>query len=537
MATALLIAFAAGFVARVVGLPALVGYLFAGFGLNAVGFEPDPTLDVVADLGILLLLFGIGLKLRLRTLVRPMVWGTEAIFALVGTGMVTVTLLGLGAVGFGAAKGLAVSQAATIGLALSFSSTVFAVQALDARGEAGSLPGRVSVSILVLQDLIAVGYLVLADGVAPSPWALLLLPGFFAARPVARWVLDRTGHGEVLVLLGFALAIGVGAASFAAVDLKPDLGALVAGLVLSGHPRAGELAERLLGFKDLLLIGFFLSIGLTGIPGGAAWIIGGIAVLLIPSRSAVLYLLFTRFGLRSRTAFHASLTLSTYSEFGLIVGASAATNGALDGEWVSIIGVALAASLVMASAANSARYRLFDSARRHLHRFEPREPIPEDAIVDFGDARIVVFGMGRIGTGAYERFEEHLGPCVVGIDRSDETVAAQQALGRRVVRGDALDRDFWERVRFHPDIELVVAAMSSHEANLEAVHRVAEFLPQARIASIAMHPDQVAGLRHAGVDVARNLYEEAGQGLADDAIVVIDGGEGDRPSDTGRRES
>jgi Trk K+ transport system NAD-binding subunit len=92
-----------------------------------------------------------------------------------------------------------------------------------------------------------------------------------------------------------------------------------------------------------------------------------------------------------------------------------------------------------------------------------------------------------------------------------------------VVRGDALDRDFWERIRFHPDVELVVAAMSSNQANLECVFRAKEFLPHTRVASIATHADQVERLRVAGVDVARNLYEEAGQGLADDAITMVEG--------------
>ena len=89
-----------------------------------------------------------------------------------------------------------------------------------------------------------------------------------------------------------------------------------------------------------------------------------------------------------------------------------------------------------------------------------------------------------------------------------------------MVRGDALDRDYWERVRFHPEVELVIAAMSSHGANLECVRRIREFLPSTRIAAIARFPDQLTELCDAGVDVARNLYEEAGQALADDAAVV-----------------
>ena len=521
MATALLAAFAAGFLARLVGLPALVGYLGAGFALHAAGFEPDPILATVADLGILLLLFGIGLKLRIRTLVRPMVWTTELVFASVGIVVATGALLVLAAGGVPLAEDLTLGGAATVAFALSFSSTVFAVQALDRRGETGSLLGRIAIAILVLQDLLAVAFIVAAEGRWPSPWAIPLVVGLVAARRPLGWLLSRTGHGELLVLLGFALAVGIGAGGFALVDLKPDLGALVAGLLLSGHPRASELGDRLLGFKDLLLIGFFLSIGLGGIPSTASWVVAAVAVLLIPTRSGVMYLLLTRFGLRSRTAFHASITLSTYSEFGLIVAASAAATGLLDPEWVSTIAVAVALSFVVTAAANAGRYRLYARFDRRLERFEPDEPVPEDALIDFTDARVVVFGMGRVGTGAYERFEERLGPVVIGIDHSDEAVASQRALGRRVIRGDALDRDFWERVRFHPDVELIVAAMSSHQANVECIGRVREFLPSARTATIAMYPDQVEELRAAGADVARNLYEEAGQALADDSSDVV----------------
>lgn len=518
MVTALVVAFAAGFVARGIGLPALVGFLLAGFGLEALGFEADATLHTIADVGILLLLFGIGLKLQIRTITRPVVWGTALVFGAIGTVVVTGTLLALGGIGLALASDLSIVASLTIAFALSFSSTVFTVQALERRNESGSFPGKIAVSILVVQDLIAVGYIVVVAGDVPSVWAVPVLIGLVAARRPALWVLERTGHGEVLVLFGFAAAVGIGAGLFGLVGLKPDLGALAAGLLLSGHPRASELTDRLLGFKDLLLVGFFLSIGLAGIPSFEAWVVGFVVLLQLPFRSATLFVLLTRFGLRARTSLHTSISLSTYSEFGLIVAAAATRASTLDQEWVSTIGVALAASIVVTSIANTGRYRLFAVLGTRLQRFERSIPIPEDAVIDFGEARIVVFGMGRVGTGAYERFEERLGPCVVGIDRSDETVQRQTALGRRVVRGDALDRDFWERASFHPDVELVVAAMNSHEANLECVSRVKEFLPHSRMASIAMHPDQVANLEAAGVDVARNLYEEAGQGLADDSI-------------------
>ncbi len=512
-------AFLLGFAAKRVGLPPLVGYLVAGFLLHAFGYEVTDAIEVVSEIGILLLLFGIGLKLRPRTLARPSVWGTATVFAAVATGVVGALLLAIGALGIPLARDLDPATAALVGFALSFSSTVFAVQALDRTNESDSLAGRTAIGVLILQDIFAVAFLVLAEGSWPSPWALLVIPAFVLLRPVAGWFLDHSGHGEVLVLLGFTLAVGIGAGMFELLDLKPDLGALVAGLLLSGHPRSGEMSDRLLGFKDLFLVGFFLSIGLAGTPSAAAWGIGIVIILLLPLKTFGFLWLFTRFRLRARTSVHASLTLTTFSEFGLIVGASALANGLVDQPWVSTVAVAVAGSFVVASIADSRRYEFYDRWLDHLKRLERRPTLEEDSVLDCGDARVIVFGMGRVGTGAYDEIVARRGAVVVGVDRDADRVAVHQADGRNVVRGDAIDRDYWERVRFHPEVELVMAAMSNHAANLECVHRVKEFLPDTRIAAIARYPDQIAELCTAGVDVARNLYEEAGQALADDATA------------------
>ena len=521
MEIALLVtAFVFGFAARFVGLPPLVGYLVAGFVLYGLGYETTPAIEAISDLGVLLLLFGIGLKLKLRTLARPEVIVPAGIFALVGTALMGAVFLGVGALGMPLARDLDLGSAAIVGFAFSFSSTVFAVKALESADDASSLFGRISIGVLILQDIFAVAFLVVAAGGVPSLWAVPVIGGLVLLRPVFRWLLEHVGHGEMQILLGFTLAVAVGAGLFDLVGLKADLGALVAGLLLSGE-RASEMSDRLLGFKDLFLVGFFLSIGLGGIPSPAAIVIGLLVLLAIPFRTAGLFWLFTRFRLRARTALHSSLTLATYSEFGLIVGSAALASGLLDQVWVSTIAVAVAGSFIIASVANGGRYAIYRRWSEQLADFEKHPTMPEDAIIDVANARVLVFGMGRVGAGAYDELVLQRGEVVEGVDRSEAVAGAQREQGRMVTRGDALDRDFWERVRFHPEIELVVTAMSSHRANLECVRRIREFLPDVRIASIAMYPDQVKELEEAGVDVARNLYEEAGQGLADDAVGVV----------------
>ena len=517
----LIAAFTFGFAASRVGLPPLVGYLVAGFALNLVGFSSSEIIEGAADLGILLLLFAIGLKLRIRTFIRAYVWGTAATFAVFGVLIPTLALLTLGAFEIGGAFNLDFRSAMIVGLALSFSSTVFAVKALEQTGEVASIGGLIAIGVLILQDILAVGYLAASEGSWPSPWALLVIPGMVLLRPLFRWFLDKSDHGEVLVLLGFTLAVGVGAAVFDLLGLKADLGALVIGGVLAGHVRSTEMADRILGVKDLLLAAFFLSIGLGGFPSLQGVLIAIAVLLFLPFRSIALVWLLTRFRVRSRTALHASLTLLPYSEFGLIVVVAAATSGAIGSEWIATMGLAVAGSFVAASFANKLRYRLYDRWFVQLRRLERTPIVPEDAVIDFDDARILVFGMGRVGTGAYDELVKHRQGLVVGVEREAEVVSSHTRIGRKVIRGDALDRDFWERARLHPDVELVVAVMSSHAANLECIRRVGEFLPKASIASVALFRDQLAELHEAGVDIARNLYEEAGQALADDAATML----------------
>ncbi len=515
-------AFLLGFAATLVRLPPLVGYLVAGFTLHALGYESSEAIDAVADLGVLLLLFGIGLKLKLKTLGRPAVWAGASIHMLTTIVVIGSFLLLLGSLGLPLASDLSFGQAALLGFAFSFSSTVFAVKALEERNEAASLAGRIAIGILIVQDIFAVAFLTFAVDAPPSWWAIPVVAAVVAARPVYAWLLSRAGHGELLILLGLCLAIGVGAETFDLVGLKPDLGALVVGLMLANHHRATELADKLLGFKDILLIGFFLSIGLGGAPGAVELGLAGIALLVIPLKALGFIAVLTRFRLRARTSWHASVTLANFSEFGLIVAAVAIERGLIDQSWAATIAIAIAISFALAAPLNTTRYVLYTMLAERLLELE-RSPVdPDDALIDPAGAQILVFGMGRIGTGAYDELVRRRGQVVLGLDRQDDAVAANAAAGRRVVRGDALDNEFWDRLSLDNRVELVVLATNDHRANLEAVRRIKGYVPEARIAAAALYPDERRSLAEAGVDTARNLYEEAGQGLADDACDLLD---------------
>lgn len=514
-------AFVFGFAATRVGLPALVGYLVAGFVLFALGFESTEAIEFIAEIGVILLLFTIGLKLKIGFLSRREVWATATVEVVVVSVVVAGVMLALGAIGFPMIGGLDWQQTLILGFVFAFSSTVFAIKMLEQTNETGSLSGRLAVGVLIIQDILAVTFLVFLAGMVPSWWAIPMVLAIIALRPVYNWFLARTGHGELLILFGFALAVGVGAGGFHLVGLEPELGALIAGIVVSSDPRAGEMADRLLDLKDLFLVGFFLSIGLGGVPPIGALAVVGLMLVLLPLKSGLFLVLFTRFHLRNRTALQTSLTLSSYSEFGLIVAVASQATGILDQEWVSTIAVIVASSFVVAAAANTARYRLWGRLPPRLLGLERHPIISEDEIVDLEGARVVIFGMGRVGTGAYDELMARRGDVVVGVERNKDVIEANTAAGRNVVLGYALDQEFWEHLKSHDEVELIVVAMDNHASNLVCVERAIEFLPGVNIAAIARYPDQVAELEDAGVDVARNLYEEAGQGLVDDAISIV----------------
>ena len=518
----LLAAFGLGFVAQRISLPPLVGYLAAGFVLHAFGHESSATIDEISDLGVLLLLFAIGLKLKLSTLARPVVWGGASLHMAVTTGVIGALMLGIGALGMPLAEDLDVADAALVGFAFSFSSTVFAVKALDERNESTSLQGRIAIGILVVQDVYAVVFLTLAVDEPPSLWAVPVAVAIVAAKPVYGWLLDQSGRGELQVLLGLTLAIAVGAEAFDQVGLKADLGALIVGVRLATHPKAGELADTLLGFKDVLLIGFFLSIGLGGAPDAGSIAVAAIVLLVLPLKALGFLWLVSRFGFRVRTAWHTSSTLSTFSEFGLIVAVVGVERELLDAQWTSAIAVVVSVSFALAAPLNTMRFALYRKLSRRLSSLQ-HEPIqPDDALIEPTGARVLVFGMGRVGVGAYDRLLEVRGQVVVGIDRNDDAVDRHCETGRRVIRGDVLDSEFWERLQLHPEIDMVVLAMNDHEAQLEAVGQVRSYLGDVAVMATAQFADDAAELGDAGVDEVRNFYDEVGQALADDACKVLD---------------
>lgn len=513
----LLAALAGGLLASMIRLPPLVGFLAAGFVLHAAGVQTVPGMDAVAGLGVTVLLFGIGLKVEVRSLLRREVWLTASLH-MVGSTLVGAGLLALlAAVGIGLAADGGPRTWLVIGFALSFSSTVVVVKVLEDRGATRSLGGRTAIGILVIQDVAAVGFMALAEGQTPSPWAVLLvlvLPGALVVRPI----LSAIEHGELLPLYGIVLALVPGYALFEALGIKGDIGALVMGMLLAGHPRAGELSKSLFEIKDLLLVAFFLSIGLSDALSPRLLGIALLLVVLLPLKALGYSALLWVFRLRRRTSVLTGLSLANFSEFGLIVVVVAPTQ-LLDRDWVTVIATAVAASFVLSALPGRHPEYLAHLVRRILPDRSVEAMHPENRPLDVQDAQAVILGMGRVGAAAYARLAQEYGLRVLGVETSEDRYLQLERRGLNVVRGDATDPELWVD-RSLGEVSLMLLAMPFHGNNLDALSRLRAAGFGGTIAVVAQYDDNLEEALAAGAHAGIQFYDGAGAELADRAVAA-----------------
>lgn len=512
------IAYVFGFIVWQIGLPPLVGFLFAGFTLNLLGAQGGEFLNIMADIGVTLLLFSIGLKLHIRQLLRPEVWATATLHLIALTLSSAIFIILLSISGLPILKDLDYNAALILAFALSFSSTVFAVKVFEDKGEMGSPYAKVSIGILIVQDIAAVIFLATSAAKLPSPWAAAAIIGLIALKPVLIALLKRAGHGELLLLYGLLLASG-GYALFELVSLKGDLGALFLGILVASHPKASELAKSLLSLKDLFLVGFFLSIGLAVTPTVDTELIALLLITIIPLKALLFFLFLTRLKLRTRMATFTSLALSNFSEFGLIVTAIGVEKGWLSNDWLAVMAIAVVLSFILASPLNVKNGAIYARYKSWLHKLEHSKRLEADSTINLGRTKALVCGMGRVGHGAYEQLHRSLGDYVVGIDTQTEKINAHQQAGRKVFNGDASNPDFWLRVgRVKPELETVLLCLPNHPTNLRAAKAIRDWGFTGHIAAITKYEDEIPELMEVGVNSTFNIYAEVGTGFAENVL-------------------
>lgn len=519
------IAFICGLLAKRVGLPPLVGFLVAGFLINGFGYHEgkiNSAIDGLADIGVMLLLFTIGLKLKIKSLLKKEIWATASIHMVISILLFSGFLLFLSYFGFALFSDMSWQSALLISFALSFSSTVFVVKTLEDRGEMNAYHGKIAIGILIIQDIFAVLFIALSDNQLPSIWVLTLPICLFLIRWMLGKLLSMLEHGEMVPVFGFFATFIAGAFSFSLFGLKPDLGALVIGMLLVDHPKVDELYSRMSEYKDFFLIAFFINVGLIGLPNGLILITALILIPLVFVKASLFLYLLSRFNLRPRTSYLSALSLGNYSEFGLIVGVVGMNMGYIEEEWVITMALLMSISFVISAPLNAKAHHIFDRYKTKILSINKVMNSIDSEPVDFEKAKILVVGLGSIGEATYSSLFKKFGDCVMGLDYNHDKIENHTGKNWNVKWADTTDSELWD----HADctniqaVFLTMGDFASNSNTLQEINRIKN--RNFRVFAISHFPDQTQKYNGQGADFIFEYKESLGKDFVENALEQFD---------------
>ncbi|MDO8863317.1 cation:proton antiporter [Haliea sp. E1-2-M8] len=526
-----------GFIGLQLRQPMVVSFIAVGVlaGPSALDIvQEHDNIELMAELGIAVLLFLVGLKLDLK-LVR-----TLGVVAL-ATGLGQVLFTSLFGFLIALALGMSVTAALYVAVALTFSSTIIIVKLLSDKREVDSLHGRIAIGFLIVQDLVVVlAMMVLSSfgigategdngdalarvaGILVNGAAMLLLVLLFI-RYLATPLVGRIAHSqELMVTFAIAWAALLAAAGHY-LGFSKELGGLLAGISLASTPYREAIVARLGSLRDFLLLFFFISLGtqldlsLLGAQIGPALVF---SLFVLVGNPLIVMVIMGVLGYRKRTGFLAGLTVAQISEFSLIFMAMGMTLGHVDAEalgLVTLVGLITIALSVYMITWSHLLYRLLEPVLGIFERDNPqREASLADQEVDDRGYDVVVFGLGRYGM-AISRFLEEQGYSVLGVDFNPEVVRRFRDWGKQALYGDAADPEFMASLPLQ-GVKWVVCALPQHD--LGVTHEDPRLLIlnglrgrqfEGRIALASHYSQDIEGLHDKGADLVLSPFTDAAE--------------------------
>lgn len=473
------VVFLVSLVMRMLKQPLIIGYILSGiivgpFLLNLIS-DVD-IINVFSEFGIAFLLFIVGLHLSPKV-----IKDVGKISLITGIGQVIFTAL----IGYfiAVAFGFPTLTAIYIAIALTFSSTIIIMKLLSDRGDLGSLYGKISIGFLLVQDLIAILILMVISSFSSGTSVLesigtTLLRGIGLIAiliPIGMFVLPKLGKvfaRSQEFLFVFSIAWGLGLASlFFYAGLSIEVGALIAGILLSISPYSIEISSKMKPLRDFFIISFFILLG-------AQMTLGGFGSYLIPALVFSLFILIGNplivvilmgiFGYTKRTGFQAGLTVAQISEFSLILIMLGVKMGHVTQEilsFVTFIGlITIAGSTYMIMYAE----KIYPRLSKYLKVFERKKIKKERVSVKKPEA--ILFGYNRIGYSILTSLKK-INKKYLVVDYNPDVVSALNKFNVPVMYGDAFDPDFIEELDMK-QVNLVVSTIPDTEANLALIDMI-----------------------------------------------------------------
>ena len=505
-------------IARRLGLSAIVAYLIAGIVIGPHGlaaFGTPESIIPVSELGVVMLLFLIGLELELGRLVAL----RRAIFGL-GAAQLALTALAIGTLAY--LVGLVDWRGAVVaGVALAMSATAIALEILEERGQLQQDYGQRAFAILLFQDMAVVPLLAalpllaqaggsthtnIGDGlraVALIVGAILLIvvAGRYLLNPFFR-LLAQTGSREVMTAAALLVVLGA-ALIMQKAGMSMALGAFLAGVLLAESNYRHELEADIEPFRGLLLALFFMGIGMSidlAIVRANVWLILVAAVVITALKAAIVWLLFSATCVREADALRAGSVLTAAGEFAFVLIPLGGSLGVLDPRQASILTAIAAITMLLGPLVATLTEAL-------LRRFKPLDAREAD---DFSDARgsVLVIGFGRFG--------QIVSQCLLAeaidvttIDNDPGMIQDAAGFGFKVYYGDGTRLDVL-RAAGAGDARLIAVCIDNREAASRVVDLVHAEFPGTKLYVRSFDRRHTLQLIAKGVDFElRETYESA----------------------------
>jgi monovalent cation:proton antiporter-2 (CPA2) family protein len=491
---------------RLTRMGAVLGYLAAGIVIGPYVLGPFYALTDVGEVlhfgefGVVLLLFVIGLELRPIRL-----WAMRsAIFGLGAAQLIsTAIVLAAGAI----ALGLSFSQGLFIGLALSLSSTAFALQVLEEKGELPTRHGRLAFSVLLFQDLAAIPLIALVPlfalggeepsmDLATAAFAILtiigvVVAGRFLLTPLYRLVAS-TGVREAMTASALLTVVGVTLVMEAA-GLSAALGAFIAGALLADSEYRHQIEADIAPFEGLLLAVFFIAVGMSidlGVLTAQPMQLVAIVLGLVAIKAALLYLLGRWWGIGATAARRLGLVLSQGGEFAFVLFSAGAFEGVIDRPLANLLTLAVTLSM----AATPVLLLIDDAVNRAA-----KPPPPEYEVPPEGDRHVIIAGFGRFGQ-IVARVLRAMHIPFTALDFNVEQVDFVRRFGAQIYYGDAGRLDIL-RAAGADKARAFVLAIDNVEASLRVAEVVRRNFPDLPIYARARDRTHVHRLMDLGVTI------------------------------------
>ncbi|HKL76933.1 MAG TPA: cation:proton antiporter [Gammaproteobacteria bacterium] len=538
IALLLLISAGVGLLAVRLRQPLIVAFIVVGLLVGPTGLglvTAHNQIDLLAQVGITILLFLVGLKLDLH-LVRRL--GPVALAT--GLGQLGFTIV------FGflicLALGLEVLTALYVAVALTFSSTIIIVKLLSDKREIDALHGRIALGFLIVQDIavvVAMAILGASGAQASGLLAAITMAGSLVAVMVGLLLLMRYVFPRLVAVLGespdllliFAVAWGTGLATLGEmVGFGKELGAFLAGFSLASAGNRDLIGERLASLRDFLLLFFFIDLGtkldLTTL-SGELWPALVLSLFVLVGNPLVVLAIMGYMGYRKRTGFLAGLTVAQISEFSILFIAMGITMGHIGESALGLVTLVGLVTITLSTYMILHSNRLYGWVGPGLGLFERRHPhrelAAEERARDLREARVVVLGMGRLGRRIAQALQAD-GVAVAGVDFDPETVRRAEEADITVYPGDAADPEVIATLPGSRGTYLI-STVPKVEPNLALWQGLQQGGSQAEVLVAAFGDQDAARLTAAGVQRLLLPYTNAAEYAAELVAREL----GDRP--------